>query len=311
VDELRATIAGAAGFRQVAPLLAALSAAQCREIAPALERWSDASREAPQAWLDAAEPPAALSLCRAVSLVERRVEGEVLARLLAHPALAGITRLALGMSARGLKRETLGRLAALRELTIVTHDPYTSAVDDDDVAEIAGAPLALERLAFDMVRLRGPGVAALARSQRMENLRELELFTPATAAVCAGLAGPGLRGLRRLALCADGFTEASARALARAEFVAGLRVFELRVAESGGFDWSRTFSASAPEGARNARQLALALARLLPGLRACEHVSVEYCPERQVVKIGKEEFARLAGDPRALREALPRALRRQ
>jgi hypothetical protein len=112
--------------------------------------------------------------------------------------------------------------------------------------------------------------------------------------------------LRRLALCADGFTPAAVSALAHAEFVCRLQALELRVSESGGFDWTRPFSGS--EGARNARQLALALTWLLPGLLACEYVSIEYCPDGQVVKFGREEFAALA-DPRKLRERFPRAMR--
>lgn len=314
VDELREAIARASGWWQAVPLLSPLNEAQCREIAPALERWPDASREAPMSWMRPAlageAPPPALSLCRCVSLVEARVdEEEGLARLLAR--VPEIARLELGMCARGLRAATLANLGALRELRIVTVDPFTTAVTDEEVAELAAAPLArLEKLSLDMVRLRGPGVAALARSTTITALRELELYAPAPAAVCKALDGPALRGIQRLALCADGFTEAAASALARAELAQSVRALALRVTESSGFDWAEPFSGVAPEGARNARRLASALARLIPELRQCEYMSVEYCPDRHVSTIGREAFAALAADPRRLREAFPAAMRR-
>lgn len=307
MDELLAMLAGEAHWWQVAPRLAELSVEECEEIAPRLAKWPDEVREAPQAWLTG-EPPAALSLCRTLSLVETRVESEALARLFGRAELAGITRLELGMIARGFNKEWLRGLGELRELRIVTYDPYTTAVTDDEVAELAGCSLPrLERLSLDMVRLRGPGVAALAKSDNFPMLRELELYTPATAQVCKALAWPGpLRGLKRLALCADGFTTGAAAALCGAEFVCKLEALELRVSESDGFDWTRRFSGS--DGGRNARELARALTWLLPGMLNCEYVSVEYCPDGQVVKIGREEFAALA-DPKKLRARFPAAMR--
>lgn len=317
MNDLQERIRTANTWWELEPRLVELDAAQCREIEPALARWPDESRAAPSEWMApifaGKDPPPALSLCRSVSLIDNsHLEDEELARLLTHPALAGITRLKLGMCARRLRAPLLHGLTALRELTIVTVDPYSSALGDDELAELAAAPLhRVERLSLDMVELRGPGVAALAQSTTLSALRELELYTPATAAVCEGLAsGAGLRAVQRLALCADGFTPAAASALAAAEpLLAGLRALEIRVTESSGFDWAEPFSAIASEGSRHAKRLATALARLLPALRDCESVSIEYIPDKEVSRIGREDFAALAAAPKRLREAFPSAMR--
>lgn len=299
------------------PHLEGLTDEACRSLAPRLARFPDASRVAPKTWIDKANrgaSPPALQLCRSLHLAHHRFEeddedGEdVLDRLLRRPALAGLTRLTLGMNARGLTVDTLAGLAALRELWIETTEAFTSALRDEQLAAIAMTPSLghLTLLSLERVDLRGPGVAALARSSTLTALTTLELYAPARSALCKALAGPApaLRGVRRLALCADRFTNASAAALAGADdLLAGLTELEFRVDESSGFDWAETFSGD--DGARNARRFAGALARLLPALHDCEQVTITYSPRSQVRPLARADFAALARDPRALRAAFP------
>ena len=263
-------------------------------------------------------PPPALQLCRSLHIAHHHLEADddgddddgenVLDRLLRHPALAGLTRLTLGMAARGLTAATLAGLDSLQELRIETSEAFTSALRDEQLAAIATTPSLgrLTLLSLERVDLRGPGVAALARSSTLTALTTLELYAPARSALCKALAGPApaLRGVRRLALCADRFTNASAAALARADdLLAGLTELEFRVDESSGFDWAESFSDS--DGARNARRFAGALARLLPALRDCEQVTITYSPRSQTRQLARADFAALARDPRALRAAFP------
>lgn len=302
---------GAAEWYELLPRLAELGDRACRELAPHIVHIPDALREVPPAWLElalAGAPPPALQLCRSLNLAERRHDDGEPGRLLRLPGLAGLTRLTIGMDARELEAAWLIGLHALQTLRIETRDPFTSALRDEQLATIAAAP-ALRRLSLlslDMVDLRGPGVAALARSSTLPSLAELDLHAPATAAVCKALAlesAPALRGVWRLALCADHFTSASAAALARAgDLLAGLRILEFRVDESGGFDWAEPFSGR--EGAANSRRFAGALARLLPALRDCDRVTIDHRPARQVVHIARADFERLS-QARALRAAFP------
>jgi hypothetical protein len=212
------------------------------------------------------------------------------------------------MDARGLTPSWLASLANLQVLQIVTMEPFTSALRDEQLATIAAAPALarLTSLSLERIALKGPGVAALARSSTLTALTELELYGPSSANVCKALAtgpAPALRGVQRLALCADRFTNASASALARADdLLAGLRVLEFRIDESGGFDWGEPFSSS--DGGRNVRRFASALARLLPALHDCERVTVTYAPANQVVHLLRADFERLH-NPRTLRAALP------
>lgn len=298
------------------PRLEGLTDEACRALAPRLERFPDASRVAPPAWIDRAvrgAPPPTLQLCRSLHLAHHRIEEDEdgenkLDRLLRHPALAGLTRLTLGMDARRLTVATLAGLGSLRELWIETTEAFTSALRDEQLMAIAATPTLarLTLLSLDRVDLRGPGVAALARSSTFTALATLELYAPARPALCKALAGPApaLRAVRRLALCADRFTNASAAALARADdLLAGLTELEFRVDESSGFDWAESFSGR--DGARNARRFAGALARLLPALRDCERVTITYSPTSQARQLARADFEALARDPRALRAALP------
>lgn len=285
----------------------------CRSLAPRLAGWSDAVREVPAAWIAraiAGAPPAGLQLCRSLSLAHRGLDAEdaeEIDDLLRHPWLAGLTRLTLGMDARSLTAARLAGLAALQELRVETTEAFTSALRDEQLAEIAGCPAlgCLRLLALEQVQLRGAGVAALARSPTLTGLTTLELYAPATVGLCKALvSAPALRGVQRLGLCADGFTVAAAGALARAdELLVGLTELEFRVDESGGFDWAEPFTGAA--GARNVRRFVEALARLLPALRDCEVVTIVHRPAGQVGQLCRADFARLAGDRRALRARLP------
>lgn len=314
MPELAAILEQAHDWKTAVPHLAALPDAACRELAPALERWPDADRLAPAGWIDqalAGDPPPALQLCRSLSLADRRRDADAIDRLLRHPHLAGITQLTLGMDARELTPQWFASLTALQELRIETTEPFTSALRDDQLATLAASPLQhLTLLSLDNVHLRGPGVAALARSSTLTALTTLELYAPATAALCKALAtrpAPALRGVRHLALCADHFTVAAAAALARAEdLLADLDTLEFRIAESNGFDWAEPFSHG--DGERNARRFAAALARLLPALHDCSRVTIAYPPGRAVVHLDRADIEGLARKPRELRESFPRAL---
>lgn len=312
-----AALVALADWNALIPRLAGMSDDECRELAPRLAHIAYDVREVPIAWVEqalAGSPPAALQLCRGLRLTARRFDeadddedrdGSSLERLLRSPWLAGLTELTLGMDARGLTSSWLAGLHELRTLGVETTEPFTSALRDEQLTAIAAVPLGkLTLLSLDRVHVRGPGVAAVARSSTLSALTELELYAPATAALCAALGpAPALRGVRRLALCADRFTSASASALARAsDLLTGLRALEFRVDESGGFDWGEPFTGH--QGARNTRRFATALARLLPALRDCEGVKVMYTPANQVVELVRADFDRLA-DPRVLRAALP------
>lgn len=321
MQDLAALLGDAPDWSALIPHLAELTDGECRAIAPRLAHLPDEAREVPLAWIEralAGAPPAALQLCRSLDLADRRYhdtgagdEEGGLARLLRAPSLATLTRLTLGLDARALTSSWLARLTDLRALRIATREPFTSALRDEQLVTIAAVPALgrLTLLSLDMVDLRGPGVVALARSSTLTALAELELYAPASATLCKALAvnpAPALRGIRRLALCADRFTDASAGALARAsDLLVGLRALEFRVDESCGFDWAEPFSGR--DGARNSRRFAGALARLLPALHDCEQVTIEHRAEGEVVRLPRAEFERLA-DPRALRSALPSRL---
>lgn len=302
-------------WQTLLPHLAGLTDAECRDLAPRLAHLPDETREVPGAWIDQAldgAPPAAMQLARSLHLTDHRYDDTeddgAFERLLRHPSLAGLTRLTLGMTARRLTAAWLAELSGLKVLRIETTEAFTSALTDEQLTTIAAAP-ALGRvtlLSLERVHVRGPGVAALARSSTLTALTELELYAPAAASLCNALAvhpAPALRGVQRLALCADHFTNAAAAALARAvDLLTGLRALEFRIDESGGFDWSEPFSSS--DGGRNTRRLAGALARLLPALHDCERVTIDYTPASQIVHLARADFERLA-DPRALRAAFP------
>lgn len=310
MSALAITVDEASAWDSLVPSLADLPDDACRAIASRLDRWPDADRTVPAAWIDRAvdgDPPPALSLCRSLELA-RTPHEENIGALLGLPGLAGITRLSLGCAARELTAEWFTGLTALQELRIATDEAFTSAVRDDQLAILAGASLpALTLLSLDMVHLRGPGVAALARAAGLPALTTLELYAPASAAVCTALASrpaPALRRVRRLALCADKFTVAAAANLSRADdLLAGLEELELRIDESGGFDWAEPFTGTS--GARNISRFTAALDYLLPALRSCSRVTIDHRPAGQVVHLGRADIDRLAGDRRALRAAFP------